>query len=500
MKKIAFLLLVSFLASGLSAQVNEPYVFADFTEKELGTMLELCNKGGFGILIQKTPFSTYGHYNWNDAFALQGTASVMQMVATASEAGIRLGVWTQDNAITADDAFFSSENFKYFHREARVEFYSEHDADETTIALRRSEVFNKPSSLNLLMIEDEMVTYSTMEFSGDIAVLHQCTRGAYGTKAVDHPANAEAYKILDMPEYFVVPVGELRDRVQECYDEKLQLFPVSLPKGDSGQEWIDESIRVSQVDRWESAGTSLSSLGWFLIHLSDKKHASTSMEELEWMLSKAAGFRACYGLVVDPEAMTGHGMLDELLATTNRWNRLLRADVFTESQRQMLRDPYLDWHLEQQDSMHYLLYPLDFSRRFYCNFEVADPALLRSETWNWKSDEVGRFGLRIKVDGEVDVINPMVNTTRGLVMFPCTIKPGQSLLYDFGETARVVDADCRIIAEVAIEGLPELDEGSNEVYFLCEVDPKAEQHPVVTLRYITREQPETVTLEGTPHK
>ena len=71
-------------------------------------------------------------------------------------------------------------------------------------------------------------------------------------------------------------------------------------------------------------------------------------------------------------------------------------------------------------------------------------------------------------------------------MFPCALKPGQRLLYDFGETAWVVDADYHKIEEVFIEGLAELEEGSNEVYFLCEVNPALKQRPVVSLRYITR--------------
>lgn len=500
MKRVGFLWLFLAIAFAVSAQVSEPYILADFAEDELETMLELCNKGGFGVLIQKTPFSTYGHYHWNDAFAPQGTASVTRMVATAKESGVRLGVWAQDDAITVNDTFFSSENFKQFRGEARVELYCDHEADETSIALRRNAVFDKPSSLNLVMIEDEVVVYSTMEYSGDMALLHQCTRGAYGTKAVDHPADAMAYKILEMPERFVVPEGTLREQVQQNLDEKLVLFPVCLHKGDPGQEWIDESIRLSQMERWERMGSSLSSLGWFLVHASDKRRTSTSVDELEWVLAKAAGFRACYGLTVEPKAMTGHGMLNELLETTSRWNRLLRADAFTEPQRQMLRDPYFDWHLEQKDSVHYALYPLNLSRRFSCLFDESDPGLLRSETWIWNADEIGCYGLRIKVDGEVEILNPMINTPRGLVMFPCAIKPGQRLLYDFGETAKVVDANYNIIAEVAIEGLAELDEGGNEVYFLCEMDPEAKQRPVVTLRYITREHPEIITLGPSPNK
>ena len=107
MKRIGILLLFLALACGLAAQVKDPYILADFKEQELGTMLDICHKGGFEFLIQKTPFSTYGHYNWNDDFAPQGVVSVRQMVATAGEAGVHLGVWVQENAIDTDDSYFS---------------------------------------------------------------------------------------------------------------------------------------------------------------------------------------------------------------------------------------------------------------------------------------------------------------------------------------------------------------------------------------------------------
>jgi hypothetical protein len=485
MKRIGTLLLTLAFFYNVKAQVNEPYVLSDFTGKELGKMLEICHQGGFGILVQKTPFATYGHYEWNEAFAPQGDQSVKQMVAASEEAGVHLGVWVQENAIDTDDSYFSPEYYKQYRKGGRLELYDAISADETTIAIRRTEVLNTSSTLNLILIDDELISYATMEGSGDLTLIHRCTRGAYGTKAVAHGVNAEAYRIWGSPENFVEPEGELRDMVRNSLENRLQYFQVKLFQGDPGQDWIDESIRVSQVERWEQE--SPLSLGLFKIRISDSRRPATSMEELEWMLSKAASFDAGYGLVIDPLALKGHGMLDEMLETMNRWNRLQRTDAFTEQQEQLLRDPYLDWHLEQVDSLNsYLLYEQHISRRFRCDFKESEPGVLRTETWTWNSDEGGAFGLRIQVDGEVEVLNPMVNTSMGLVMFPCALKPGQRLLYDFGETAWVVDADYHKIEEVFIEGLAELEEGSNEVYFLCEVNPALKQRPVVSLRYITR--------------
>lgn len=494
MKRIGCLLFVLLFSWGLKAQVNGPFVLTDFAEKDFGTMLEICQQGGFGYLIQKTPFSTYGHYHWNEAFAPQGDPSVKQMVATAEEAGIQLGVWVQENAIDTDDSYFSPEYFKQYRKGGRLELYSALSADETTIAMRRTDVLNTSSTLNLIMIDDELIAYATMERSGELTLIHRCTRGAFGTKAVAHGVDAEAYRIWGSPENFVEPEGELRHLVQQSLDQKLQFVPVKLFQGDPGQEWIDESIRVSQVERWEN-DPDLQSLGLFLIRVSDPRRPATTLAELEWMLSKALSFDASYGLVIDPKALKGHGMLNEMLETMRHWNRLLQTGALSEQQRQLLRDPYLDWHLEFVDSLGYILYEQHISRRFRCVFEDSDPGVLRGETWTWNADEGGNFGLRLQVDGEVEILNPMVNTNRGLVMFPCALKPGQRLLYNFGDIAWVVDADYHKLEEVLIEGLAELDEGSNEVYFLCEVDPSLKKRPEVSLRYLTRSQQMMIDLE-----
>ena len=99
------------------------------------------------------------------------------------------------------------------------------------------------------------------------------------------------------------------------------------------------------------------------------------------------------------------------------------------------------------------------------------------------------------MEGKTDVANVMVNTEEGLVLFPCTIRPGQRLIYDFEDVAYVVDNKYNILKEVAVEGLSMLPEGSSEVYLICESDP-GKSRPEVTVRYITHERP--VTLD--PHK
>ena len=442
-------------------------------------------------MVEKNPFATLGHYEWNTDFAPEGDLSVRRMVKAAEEVGVTLGLMVQEDVVSLNDAFFSPRYFKQYQSSEPMRLFDDLAANEVDIALRRDESFKSLSALNLLLIDDEMVSVGTMEFAGDLVLLHHCTRGLYGTKNTAHDVTSVAYKIDDTPERFLMPKGELLEQVRQQLADRLAAAEVSfvLVKDAPGQELLEESIRVRQVERWESEGVANNTLGWFMIYAADKKRAATSMESLEWMLSKAASFDASYGVLLDTEALKNHGSLAEMLATIKQWNSLIQMKAFNPTQKEMMRDPYLDWHLEKKSDNLFNLYPWNFSRRYECVMHEVDTGLLQSDSWRWNVEEEDRFGLRIQVEGKVEIANPMVNTSQGLVMFPCTLKPGQRLVFDFGEVAYVMDANFNKIEEVAVEGLPELSKGDNEVSFYCEVDPEAEQLPVVRLRYITREMP-----------
>lgn len=485
MRKIGVLIVL--LALAFSARGQGPYMVADFAEDDLPVLLDICHQGGFETLVVRTPFSTYGHYHWNETFAPEGDRSVRRMVASAAAEGVTLGLLVQEDAITLNDAFFAPKYFKEYQHSEPMVLFDEMSAEDVDIALRRNDLFKVLTSLNLLLIDDEVVSFGTMELTDDVVLLHRCIRGMYGTKRTAHAIDAKVFRIWDRPDPFVIPEGELRQSVHQQLNARLEAGNVTLmlPKGDPGQEMLEGSVRVRQVERWEKEGVANNTLGWFMIHASDRKRAATSMEELEWMLSKAAAFDASYGMLIDLQPAPG--MLPEMLSTIRQWNMLSKSRAFTAYHKEVMSDPYLDWHLEQGPDSVFMLHPMNFSRRYPCAFQVADTGLLQSETWHWNADEEKDFGLRIQVDGEVAISNPMVNTSKGLVMFPCTISPGQRLLYDFGETANVVDANGNLLETVPMEGFPQLAQGENEASFLCEVDPTAEQMPLVWLRYITRE-------------
>ena len=473
-------------------EVGKSYLVADFTHDEFGKMLEICHKGGFEYLLQRNPFSTYGHYQWNKDFA-SSDKSVARMAQQAEAEGIHLGLLVQSDAISTNDAYFAPKYHKHCLREGAVVLFDEISADERDMAIRRNDLFVNPSTLNLILVDKELISFGTMEFSGDIIILHKCIRGAYGTKNVPHGIRADAYKIWDSPDRFVAPDDYLRDSVRMHLNNRIEASGVAFVRyADApGQQVLDEAIRVRQAERWNNDPELLKggSLGWFRIHAADKKHIGTSMVDVEWMMSKAVGFDAGYGLVIDRKAMKEHGGLDDMLEKIRQWDELRYAGAFSDAQKQAMKDPYLDWHLVRQDDGDYVLYPMNLSRRHKCSFEEVEPGVLQSERWEWNAEEECRFGLRLQVDGKVEIKNPMVNTEKGLVLFGCTIKPGQRLVYDFEDVAYVIDASYNKLEEIVPEGVSILPEGTSEVYLICEVDPETKLLPEVTVRYVTREQP-----------
>ena len=228
-------------------------------------------------------------------------------------------------------------------------------------------------------------------------------------------------------------------------------------------------------------------IGNFPIILADKNRRATTLEELEWFLSKAAAFDAGFGLEVSAETLRKHGLTDEMLNTINIWETLRLDSAFNEAQKETFKDPYGNWHIEKADST-YLLYTQHISRRYFCNFT--------DDTWEWNNPYKSRFALQIAVDGKGSISELEFRTPNGILYLPCTLKAGQCLMYGFDGSTYITDQNYNTIEEVLPRGVSFLDEGSNEVTFTCEVKTEGKKQPVVSLRFLTRDVPETIILNN----
>lgn len=495
LRKYLLIAIVLLFTCGGYAQSSKPYIVADFDAYSFEDYLNLCTKGGFEVLVHQHPFASYGSYEWNEDFAREDRA-VANMVQKAAKAGVQLGVLVRTDVLTPGDSFCS--DVTHLRKSGQLELFDDLDAQDKDMAILRTKVMKTPSSLNLILIDNELISYSTMEISGDIILLHRCTRGVYGTEVTSHSINAPTYKIWDSPDRLLAPDDILRNSMQTRLNERLKNVGISyvLNEGDKGQELLEESQRIRHAERWadDEELKECGSLGWFPIYAADKKRTSTTLEEVEWMMSKAVAYNASYGLYINEKAMTKHGGLDQMLAVMKQWNQLEKAGAFTEAQKEKMRDPYSNWRLEPMSDSLFLLFPMNISRQYRCVFKETERGLFASEPMTWKAEEESRFGLQLIVVGKESVKNPMVGTDKSLIMFPCTMKPGQRIVYNFNEVAYLTDLNFNVLKEITPEGVAILPEGNSEVRVMCEGDHK--RQPQLIVRYLVREKPEMLNLSA----
>jgi hypothetical protein len=455
----------------------------------------------------------------------------------ARQAGLDIGLTVMANRIPTTSKLVGPKPSKHLLKQGLLHLQLPIDDKQNEFAVYHSELFDIPSTINVLQIDDELVTYRSVEKVGNIHLFYHCVRGAFGTRRVAHGKNAVVYKLWDTPERTLLPDLETQDQMAQSEAKKIANtdYPLlvfndlkSYAYNDQGDLSIGHFLdtmhkynpdkflqadlltpaawpylsRVNENQLWNETmrSTMVETLaekqefyrktqmpwmiGNFKIHLADKNRKATTMEEMEWFLSKAAAFDAGFGLIFDPETMKRHGLTNDMLNTINIWETLRLAGAFSEEQKELFKDPYENWHIGKAEDSSYLLYPQYISRGFYCNF--------KDDGWQWNSPYPGRFALRIAVEGKGSISELELRTPNGILSFPCTVKAGQYLVFDFDGTAYVTDANFNTMEEILPQGVSMLDEGPSKVSFTCKMKKEKEKQPDVTLRFITRGKPETI--------
>lgn len=446
------------------------------------------------------------------------------------QAGLDLGISVLANRIPTNSRLVSPKPSPHLLKQGTLQLQSSIDDNQIEIAVYLSPLFDQPQNINVIQIDDELIVYRTTEASTFFHLLHHCKRGAFGTKATSHAKNAVVYKLWDTPERALLPDLEVQNQMarteakkwakthhpllifndlksyalNELGDEAIGLFLDTMRKYNPGKLLQADLLtpsskqylsRVNENLYWnESMRTKIIEtltekqvfyhdnqmpwmIGNFNIHLADKNRKATSMEELEWFLSKAAAFDAGFGLDFSAEAMRKHGLTNIMLNTIKIWETLRLSQAFSDDIKETLKDPYCDWHIKRDKDSTFLLYPQHNSRRYYCN--------LYDDQWEWNSPYTSRFALCITVEGKGSISNPVIRTLNGILEFPCTIRAGQYLIYDFEGNACITDFNYNKIANVYALGESFLDEGISEVSFRCEVKMEERKKPEVNVRYYT---------------
>jgi len=238
-------------------------------------------------------------------------------------------------------------------------------------------------------------------------------------------------------------------------------------------------------------------LGWFLIRSASDRFEATQLDEIEWVLSKAAGFGAGFALVADTVVLRRNGNIETLLAAVREWEKARRARAFTQEQRERLREPKGDWHLEPVGEDRWNLYPVHVSKPLVCNPAELQPGQPGGADWtyfNKFAEQPLKFVLRVIPsygNEDASVKRPTVYTSGVYMTFETELKPNQYLVCEGERIGKVYDQNWNLLQTVqASADAPIIRNGGQTVSFSCkfEGDPK----PSVSVKVLAWGDPETV--------
>jgi len=399
----------------ISRGATSSYLIMDFTEKNLDQALELTRKAGLKYLYHGHPFKSWGHFDLlEDAFPDNWT-SMKRCVDRAAEQGIMLGVHTLSNFINTNDPYVTPVPDK---RLAKVgESIIKHDIDKQTdeIIIESPLFFSQMenNTLKAAVIGNEIIRYREVTQS-EPWKLTGCVRGAFGTVTSEHRKGAVIGKLLDHPyKVFLSDPGlsaEISTRIANLFNETgLRQISFDGLEGvwstGMGQyaralftkTWYDNlkpelrgkvindasnpghfnwhiNTRYNWGEPWYAGFRESQTyyrlmnqdfyrrnfippmLGWFSMS------ASTSTEDAEWLLARAAGFDAGFAFNLSMRNVERNGASSAIFEAIRTWETARMAGAFTPELKILLQDISNEFHLEEAGVGEWLLYPFKTER------------------------------------------------------------------------------------------------------------------------------------------
>ncbi|MBQ7839344.1 MAG: hypothetical protein IJ390_02495 [Lachnospiraceae bacterium] len=529
-----------------SRKAVNSYLIGEFGTHNIEKMVEYAKMGGFPYLYHPEPFDTWGHFELRKEQFPDGDASLKECIDDAEAHGVKVGLHTLTNFTKTNDAYVAPVPDKRLKAMLPVRLIGDITAEQTEITVDRLAGFEYPATLNCFRIEDELLQYAEVEALADNSsvILKGCTRGAFGTVKAYHAAGSDVHRLIDYPYETLFPDIELQDafvdRIAELFN-KTGLKQISFD-GQEGCEWTGEGeyadnrfasrcyekfdhlvlndasrlhhflwhmntrmnwgepwgeeMRVGQVEgrmrnqAFFKKNLFPAMLGWFLIRKANRRFEASTLMDMEWALSEAAGFDAGFSLSASENTLDGLATTGEILEAIKNWEILRFENRFSDELKERLKKPETEWHLEKIDDCTFELYPMAISKPFVCDLLELQPGQPGGSDWSFENPfEEQALVFRMKVDGYGYIENPRFYTKKGMIKFDAVVKGGQYLLFD-GKEAYVTDRNYHRLSKAEYTGSCPVVNGIAPLSFGCSFG--GEEGPEVKVRVITKSTPYTI--------
>jgi hypothetical protein len=205
-------------------------------------------------------------------------------------------------------------------------------------------------------------------------------------------------------------------------------------------------------------------LGWF------KMTPETSLEDIEWLLARSAGYDAGYAFVANTVAFEKNGNTDDILEQIGKWEKLRIGGAFTEDQKENMRNSDKEFSLnENADGWTLTEVQTDVFKHEKKVRQPGEPLYSNFEFEN-KGDKQTLGFILTALDSDVKDIILEINNYKKVAL-PISLKEGQILKYKAGDDAKIYNDQWQIIREIEINNQDfNIAEGSNSISIDCTFD------------------------------
>ncbi len=503
------------------------YLISSFTENDIDEMIGYVNRAGLISLYHEGPFKSWGHYILDSLQFPNGRAGLKNCVDKAHAAGLFLGMHTLTNFINTNDPYVSPLPDSRLSVTGSSALVKAVDANQKEIEVVLPAYFanENGNSLHTVKIGIELIRYKSVTSSAPYKLL-DCQRGAFGTTPASHRAGEQVGKLFDHPYNVFFPDLEMQreiakniaDLMNETGVDHLDLDghegALASGQGDWAIELMAKDV-YDQVKHEFLIGTSLSKtfywhigsyynwgepwyggfkesmqqyridnqglfdrnymphmLGWYLLA------ENTTMPEMEWMLSRAAGYDAGFAMVARPEALRKNTLSGSLLDAIREWEAARHAKAFSASQREALKNPKNEFHLEKIADGKWNLHTYAISPVFLREKFERQPGEPTYTTWNYQQtwrEQPLQFRMNIvgTDGGSVKNIKIQIDRYKEMLL-PFELKSGESLVSDGTEIIRLYDKNGKPKRTFKLDGVPPvLGQGAHNIIIDSQFDGDA---------------------------
>ena len=186
-------------------------------------------------------------------------------------------------------------------------------------------------------------------------------------------------------------------------------------------------------------------LGWF------KMTPETSIEDMEWMLARSAGYDAGYALVADLEIVAENANSDKILELIGDWEKLRISDSFTEAQKEVMRDNTKEFSIEKVgfDEWNWQELQSEIFEHTKKVRQPGEPLYSKFQFDNIGKEQVASFSLTAS-NCKVSGITLELNNYKKIEM-PVTLQDGQTLTFNKGSEVVLYNANWQIIDSIEVD-------------------------------------------------